>query len=350
MASISMRGPSQWQAKIRRIGPDGHPITRSKTFETHEAARAWAAVMEGRIAGSEYVDRSRELRSTLKELLERYEKEETPRKKGAKQEINRLRAWAREEFAAWPVTSIEPATIAEWIAAREGEGKAPTTISNAVNLLSAVFKTAIGRWGYKLTNPCLGVPRPKGRPARVARLTDEQEARLLAECAQGPGWLKWIVRLQLETGMRQGEVCGLRWADIHSHHIHLGETKNGSERDVPLTLAAASVIKEMKKGGIGKRQDGFVFFGPELKDHRVSISFRRAADRAGLFDLTNHDLRHVAVTRLAELHDNVLELSATTGHKTLSSLKRYYNPSPTSRARAIREREKKLKKEKSSTR
>jgi len=47
----------------------------------------------------------------------------------------------------------------------------------------------------------------------------------------------------------------------------------------------------------------------------------------------------VATTRLASLHDNVLELSATTGHKTLNILKRYYNPDPIERATELRERE-----------
>jgi len=48
----------------------------------------------------------------------------------------------------------------------------------------------------------------------------------------------------------------------------------------------------------------------------LSQAFRDAARKAGLV-ITFHDLRHVATTRLAPLHDNVLDLAATTGHKTL---------------------------------
>ncbi len=48
--------------------------------------------------------------------------------------------------------------------------------------------------------------------------------------------------------------------------------------------------------------------------------------------ITFHDLRHIATTRLAPLHRDVLELAATTGHKTLTMLKRHYNPSPEERA------------------
>lgn len=93
-------------------------------------------------------------------------------------------------------------TIAEWMEARAAEGKAPTTISNAVNLLSAVYRTAIAKWGYRVTNPCAGLPRPKQRPPRSAHLSQDQEKRLIAACKEGPVWLVWCVQLAIETAMR----------------------------------------------------------------------------------------------------------------------------------------------------
>ena len=58
MASIQQRGESQWRVQIRRLGPDGKSITKSRTFETYSAAKRWANVTEGRISGEEYSDRS----------------------------------------------------------------------------------------------------------------------------------------------------------------------------------------------------------------------------------------------------------------------------------------------------
>jgi len=51
--------------------------------------------------------------------------------------------------------------------ARTAEGKAPTTISNAVNLLSAVYKTAIAKWGYRVANPAPAC-RARGNARRAA--------------------------------------------------------------------------------------------------------------------------------------------------------------------------------------
>ena len=54
--------------------------------------------------------------------------------------------------------------------------------------------------------------------------------------------------------------------------------------------------------------------------------FVRACERVKLENLHFHDLRHEATSRIAELLDNILELSAVTGHKTAQMLKRYYHP------------------------
>jgi len=52
--------------------------------------------------------------------------------------------------------------------------------------------------------------------------------------------------------------------------------------------------------------------------------FKAACDRAKIVDFTFHDLRHEALSRLAERGDfNVLELAAVSGHKTLQMLERY---------------------------
>jgi integrase len=54
----------------------------------------------------------------------------------------------------------------------------------------------------------------------------------------------------------------------------------------------------------------------------------RARAKAELDDWHFHDLRHMAITRLAEKLPNLIELSAVSGHKSLAMLKRYYHPNP----------------------
>jgi integrase len=71
--------------------------------------------------------------------------------------------------------------------------------------------------------------------------------------------------------------------------------------------------------------DGQVF---PITHEVVSQAFNRARKQAGVEDIRFHDLRHMAITRLAEKLPNLIELSAVSGHKSLTMLKRYYHPNP----------------------
>ena len=143
---IYCRGPYQYQVKIRRNGE-----SVSATFETLAEAEKFHKVQLGKVIAHEFVDTSKERRTSLRSILERYMAEITPTKRGARQEANRLKAWMRTDMAAYSIAAIEPKDIADWIA--DQKGKAPSTISNSVNLLSAVFKKA-REWGYRVDNPC----------------------------------------------------------------------------------------------------------------------------------------------------------------------------------------------------
>jgi integrase len=95
-------------------------------------------------------------------------------------------------------------------------------------------------------------------------------------------------------------------------------------------------------GGV-HRVSGLVFpdaNGQELRQDTVTKTYSKAAERAGRSDLTFHDLRHVATTRLAPLHRDAVHLSKTTGHRDPRSLARYYNPDPIDNAAEIREKAK----------
>lgn len=338
---IYKRGEGQWLVRIRQ---GGQIINR--TFETHEAAREFREVTVGRITGRVYVDKEKERRTTLADLLTRYETDVTPSKRGAAQEVNRLRAWRREPFAAWPVVSVTTGEIVEWRQRRIAEGRAPSTVSNAMNLLSAVYKIAITEWGFRLDNPVLGVKRPSPREGRNVVLTVETETRLLSACERGPAWLPWVVRIAIETGMRAGEIRRMRWEHVSEFSIFIPKSKNGSARTVPLTEDAEQIVGAMRDA-LPRRLDGWVFGPPDLPVNeggftgwKIVNAFRDAcaqAEPTAVTGLTFHDLRHVAITRLAPLHRDALHLSKTTGHKTLAMLARYYNPTAEEQAREIRE-------------
>lgn len=158
-----------------------------------------------------------------------------------------------------------------------------------------------------------------GRP-RDRRLTPGEFDRLLkAARASRCKILPTAIELAVETAMRREELCSLTWTDVDLNcrvaHLHL--TKNGDPRDVPLSPRAVELICQLVRPIHGGRV-------LRVKGPTLTQAFRRVSRRAGLQDLHWHDLRHEATNRLAEkLGNDVMALSAITGHKTLQMLKRY---------------------------
>jgi integrase len=123
--------------------------------------------------------------------------------------------------------------------------------------------------------------------------------------------------------MRRSEILSLRWADVFfdDRYVRLHDTKNGEARDVPLSSRAVATL-----AALPRHINGRVF---PITPDALKKAFVRACERAGLENLHFHDLRHEATSRIAERLDNILELSAVTGHKTVQMLKRYYHPRAT---------------------
>lgn len=320
MASFTKRGEYQWQARVRA---KGYP-TQTKTFETKKEAMAWAAVIESEMARGMFVERTEAEHTTLGELLERYGREVSPKKKGYKTEMQRISMLLRRALAKRTVASIFGKDIAKYRDDRLKE-VSPSTVIRDLNLLGHVFNVAIREWGFNLpANPVQLVSRPKVGPGacRDRRLEEGEEERLLAACAEDSNpYLKPLVQVAIETAMRRGELMALTWdkVDLKDQVASLSDTKNGTARDVPLSKKAVEVLSSMPRS-----MDGRVFVFPTVD--AVTMSFRRACDRAGIENLRFHDLRHEATSRIAEKVPNVTKLAKITGHKSLQMLQRYYHP------------------------
>lgn len=319
MATYRKRGPYQWQAQIRKKGYH----LQTKTFDTKAAAETWARATEYEMDQGLFVSRAEAESTTLGELLQRYLEDVTPLKKGAASETSRIRALLRHKLANRYVASIRGVDIARY---RDERLKkvSPGTAKRDLVILSHLFEVARKEWGIHVYNPVRDIKLPPHAKARDRRLrpgeegTEDEETRLLAACheARNP-FLLPIVRLALETAMRQGELVSLRWEhiDLTRQIAHLPDTKNGESRTVPLSSIAVSVLRPLSRGTC------HVF--PGLTTEAVKRAYIRAVRRANIENLRFHDLRHEATTRLFEKGLNIMEVASITGHKDLRMLRRY---------------------------
>lgn len=268
--------------------------------------------------------------TTLAEALERYAREETPRKKGEAQEMKRVRAWMRHPLAKVAMANIRGVDLARYRDERRAAGAADATIRLELMLLSAVFEIARKDWGMNVANPVRTISLPAPSRRRERRLEEGEEERIL-DALDGvmprmPARALAIVAI--ETGMRQGELLGLTWDDIDFRRrvAHLGDTKSGDPRDVPLSSRAIEALQS-----IPRRIDGKVF---GISQDRLIRGFRAACRRAGIKDLRFHDLRHEAASRLAARLSSH-ELCKMLGWRTMQMALRYYHPRAEDLARKL---------------
>jgi len=341
MATIRKRG-DKWQARIQIKGTD--PL--AKSFANRSDAEAWAKITEAEIIRGVFIKRTDAERTTLETALKRYEEEITPAKRGKRTEYERLKAWKADKLAQKSLASLRASDFAKWRDKRLKEVK-PATVQRHLSLISNLFNVARKEWGYEgLQNPIASIRMPTIRNARNRVFYDGEEQLLMSALEQaertaggfwGEGcrniWLKPLVRLALETAMRRGELLSLKWENIRmaDRVAYLPITKNGQSRSVPLSSKAVEILRDLPRNLRGP-----VF---PMSPNAVRLSFVRTVARgrrlylkAGgtdermLVDFHFHDLRHIAVTRLADKLPNIIELASVTGHLDVRMLRRYYHP------------------------
>ena len=319
MATLRKRNNGHWQARVRKASQ-----TITKTFIHKVDAERWARQVEVEIQKGGYTNLVLAERTTFAEIIERYITEVLPTLRGGKADSIRLKALARRPIAKLNIVALTPQKIAQHRDERLKE-IAPATVIRELSYFSSIINHARREWGIHINNPVALVAKPKSTQGRT-RIMDTTETNALFEALRPVGrksiWMLPLVRLALETAMRRSELLGLRWehVDIEKRTIFLQLTKNGTSRTVPLSTHAIQILTE-----IPRMIDGRVF---PITHEVVSQAFNRARKQAVVEDIRFHDLRHMAITRLAEKLPNLIELSAVSGHKSLAMLKRYYHPNP----------------------
>jgi integrase len=271
-----------------------------------------------------FLSRNEAEATTVGELLNRYLKECTPQKRGSGPEACRIRALLRHPLAKRVIASIRGVDIARYRDERLQRIK-PGSLRRELTILSQLFEVSRKEWGINVHNPVRDIKLPADNGARNRRLrdakdgSDSEERRLLAACrkCRNPSLLP-IVKLAIETAMRQSELVNIQWkhVDLARRTAFLPNTKNGDTRTVPLSTAALDVLTALPGD-----QSGDVFQG--VTAQAIKKAFIRAVRNAGINDFHFHDLRHEATTRLFERGLNIMEVATITGHKDLRMLRRY---------------------------
>jgi len=318
MATIRKRG-SSWQVQVRR---DGFPPL-TKSFSTRADAAEWARDKERQIDRAELPSSIKEFRGmTVADLLKRYELEVTPKKRGARSEQSRLRQLLGHSIADVGLHNLSGAAASRY---RDDRLKAvkPASVRRELVVLRHVFEVAMTEWSIPIRiNPVRQIKLPSDSKPRERRLENGDDTRLSEAISSNSAWyLRPLIALAIETGMRRGELLSIRWKDVDltAPNIRILKTKNGHPRTIPLTPKAVDLLGSLE------RKDDRVF---PVTPNAVRLAWERLRKRAGLEDLRLHDLRHEAVSRFFEYGLTVPEVALISGHKDPRMLSRYTHLRP----------------------
>jgi integrase len=204
---------------------------------------------------------------------------------------------------------------------RQGSGGlAPKTVRNIHGALHAALRDAV-RWGYVARNVAAAADLPKGMAPEMRVWSPEQLRAFLDQVQDDRLYAAWL--LLATTGMRRGEVAGLRWVDVDldagrvsprrprvvvNHEVLVSEPKTTKgRRSIALDRATVAALREHRRWqleerlavGPGWEDSGLVFTWPDgrpLHPERFSRWFEQHARAAGLPKIRLHDVRHSYAT------------------------------------------------------
>ncbi len=237
----------------------------------------------------------------------------------------------------WRLRDIERLAIQQWVAEKFRQQSGWQTVRNAWVLLSSILETAV-EYGYLSANPARGVKFPqqalKEKPAMIA---GDSLAALLRHVAEP---YRTMVSLIAATGLRIGELLGLRWRalDLNLGTLAVRESVFEGQfqrpktqkalRTIPLgPRAIAALIAHHER--VSRRAPEDLVFGnrngdPLRESKLLTKVLQPAAEAAGLGRVTWHQFRHIHSSLLNDLRVPVKIAQEQLGHASISTTLNIY--------------------------
>lgn len=259
-----------------------------------------------------------------------------------------LRAHLVPFFGETALGKIGVRDVEQFIAVSRG-GSAPKSIRNYLGTLHSIFDFAGVR-----PNPVALARRPvaEDRDADIRFLTEREVEKLINatpddELGRTDRALYLVAAM---TGLRQGELFGLRWQDVDlkakrvrvrrsfarrrgGRDAQFGKPKSKrSSRSVPMHDRVAAELREHHERTPFKAHDELVFphplTGSPLDGSKALVRLRRSLDAAGLRAVRFHDLRHTFGTRMAAVGVPMRTLQEWMGHRDIRTTMIYADYAP----------------------
>ena len=342
MASV-VKHESGWRAFISLDG-----VRKTKTFKSKADALFWAKTVEKSFQRDGFI----ETKIPFAQLLEEYAQKASITKRGASEELRRIRALQKDKkLAELPISAITKVILQDWVDSKIGSVSDFTgrkikssSVARYLCIIKAVFAKAVD-WRYLAASPAAGVvckvvedhrervaTNEEIEMLKAAALWDEHEPPML----QSQRIIAAFV-FACFTGMRIGEIVQMERSWINGNVITIPReiTKTYHGRSVAVPNRAKNVLDQVLKVGLEPK-----IFGLAPKQHDALFrKIRNAAGLGAVYDSDGHEIKESL-----NFHDSratfctwaaspgadgaprldVLALARQTGHRNIKMLMKYY--------------------------
>ena len=351
---IRERGPNRWELKfdLGRDPVSGKRLSRYVTFKgTKREAQAELNRLLNRRNEGTYVDPTK---MTVAEYLEHWLAVDIDRRvatKTARRHRGIVHHQISPRIGRIPMRKLTPVHIEAFEAElqqsgyvkgrKRGHGLAAQTVLHVHRTLSQALAHAV-KTGVLFKNPAEQVKPPRPRRREIAILTKPEVAAVLRAAEET--WIYLPVLVGITTGMRRGEILGLRWSDINFNAATLTVNQslermkgksvfkspktNTSRRTITLPAMTLEALKahrskqatECLQLGLGKAELVFSHGDKTTLDpDSLTKAFDRLIATTGVRRITFHGLRHTHISHQLMDGVHVKIVSERAGHTSIST-------------------------------
>jgi len=238
-----------------------------------------------------------------------------------------------EVFGNMDLRDLDTKKVEKW-QSKLLKTRKPATVNRKLACLKHMLTKAID-WNMASEETLKQVRKVKfmKEKNRKLRFLNTDECQRLIDCCSPH--LKPIVITAIHTGMRRGEILGLKWEQIDLRHgfISLTDTKSGEGRQISINDTLRMMFEEMPHS----IESVYVFAGRDgdpLTD--VKHSFNTALRKAEICNATFHTLRHTFASQLVMAGVDLTTVKELLGHKSLNMTLRYSHLAPEHKSKAVK--------------
>lgn len=234
-------------------------------------------------------------------------------------------------------------------------GLSPKTVNDICVLVKSALKLAKQRYGYAPTEADT-VKLPTFRGKRIEVFGEEETRAMVTEIQKKPTASTLSYLLCMETGLRLGEVCAMKWSDVDFREgvLHVRRTalrvnfggttrlviqtpkSDASARTIPLTAKMLSLLAQARGG---TAEEAYILTGTParpMEPRTLQYRFQSFLKALGLRPRGFHVTRHSFATRCVERGMDAKSLSEILGHSNVkTTLQMYTHPSMATKRRLL---------------